>query len=98
MSIDSGTNSAVQDQLREQARKRIVAKRDLASHAVVYVVINSVVILVWAVTGHGYFWPGWLMGAWGIGLLLQAWDVFWRRPITDADIDAEVEAELRRRA
>jgi len=30
------------------------------------------------------------MGAWGIGLVMHAWDVFLRRPVTEADIDAEL--------
>ena len=42
------------------------------------------------VTGGGYFWPGWVMAGWGILLALHVWDVFWRRPITETDIDEEV--------
>ena len=93
MSID--TKSAVEgaDQARELARQRVVAKRDLVTHGVVYVVVNGMIVLTWLVTGGGYFWPAWFSGLWGIGLVLHAWDVWWRRPVTDADIDAE----LRRR-
>jgi hypothetical protein len=45
---------------------------------------------VWLMSGGGYFWPGWVMAGWGILLVLHAWDVFWRRPITEADVDQEV--------
>ena len=41
-------------------------------------------------TGAGYFWPVWLLGCWGAGLALHARDAFIRRPITEADIDAEM--------
>jgi len=75
---------------REAARRRVQAKRDFGSHLVAYVVINAFLVLVWAVTGAGYFWPIWVIGGWGIGLVLHAWDVYWRRPVTDADIDAEM--------
>jgi hypothetical protein len=76
-----------------EARKRVTARRDFGSHLVAYVVINGFMTLVWAVTGAGYFWPVWIIAPWGIGMVLHAWEVFLRRPVTDADVDAE----LRRR-
>jgi hypothetical protein len=75
---------------REAARKRVEAKRDFASHLVAYVVINAFLIGVWAMTGGGYFWPAWILACWGAGLVLHAWDVYWRRPVTEADVDAEL--------
>jgi len=75
---------------RAEARKRLAGRRKLASDVVAYVVINAFLVFVWLITGAGYFWPGWVMAGWGILLALQAWDVFWRRPITEADIDKEV--------
>ncbi len=41
-------------------------------------------------TGRGYFWPIWVMAGWGVGLVMHGYDVYFRRPITDADIDAEM--------
>jgi hypothetical protein len=75
---------------RQQARKRLQARRDLGAHAVSYVVVNAFLIMVWAVTGAGYFWPVWVIGAWGAGLALHAWDTFLRKPVTEADVDAEL--------
>jgi hypothetical protein len=72
-----------------EARKRVAARRDFGSHAVAFFVINGFVVLIWAVTGAGYFWPAWLMGVWGIGFAMHAWDVFLRKPVTDADVEAE---------
>jgi hypothetical protein len=37
------------------------------------------------------------IAAWSVGLVLHAWDVFLRKPITDADVEREVE-RLRRRS
>lgn len=87
---DTDTQQQVSDPVREAARKRIAARRDLVTHAVVYVVFNGLVVVAWVFTGRGYFWPAWLMAIWGVGLLMQLWDVLWRRPITEADIDAEL--------
>jgi len=75
---------------RAAAIKRIQNKRELTTHALSFVVINAVVVVIWLTTGRGYFWPGWLIGLWAAGLVLHAWDVLRRRPITEAQIDAEV--------
>lgn len=78
---------------RESARRRLEARRDWTSHLVAYLVINSLLVTVWGVTGAGYFWPIWVIAPWGAGLVLHAWDVFIRKPVSEADVDAE----LRRR-
>jgi hypothetical protein len=75
---------------RQQARKRVQARRDFTEHLVTYVVVNALLIMVWVVTGAGYFWPIWVIGPWGVGLVLHAWETFFRKPITEADIDAEL--------
>jgi uncharacterized ion transporter superfamily protein YfcC len=74
-----------------QARKRVTSRREFGSHVVVYVVFNAFMVLIWAVTSGGYFWPAWVLGGWGVGLAMHAWDAFFRRPVTDADIEAELQ-------
>ena len=78
-----------------RARKRVIERREFGSHLVVYVVVNGFFILMWAATGAGYFWPAWVMGCWGMGLVLHAWETFVRRAVTDADVEAELERERR---
>ena len=51
--------------------------------------------LVWAVTGAGYFWPIWVIGGWGVGLALHAWDTLLRKPVAEADVDAELTRQRR---
>ena len=80
----------VDDNVREQAKKRLQKRSDLGAHVVAYVLINAMLVGVWAISGAGYFWPAWVMLGWGVGLALNVWDVFFRRPITEADIDREV--------
>ncbi len=75
---------------RERARKRIERKRKLRGDFVAYAVINAFLIVVWAVTGAGYFWPGWVLAGWGVLLVLDAWSVYFRRPLTEEDIDREL--------
>lgn len=77
------------DPARVLARKRIDRRRNLQGGLVAYFVINAFLVAVWALTGAGYFWPGWIIGGWGIGMLLGLWD-YLRGPVTDADIDTEL--------
>ena len=80
---------------REQAREQVPDWRDLGAHAVAYAAVNLLLITVWAFTGAGYFWPVWVLAAWGVGLVLHAAHVFARRPITEADIDGETQRHRR---
>jgi uncharacterized membrane protein YiaA len=78
------------DAAREHARQRVEARRNLLTNLVAYLVVNAFLVGVWALSGRGYFWPVWIIGGWGIGLVMHAWDVYGRRPITESDIDAEL--------
>ncbi len=73
-----------------RARARVERKRKFRSDLVAYVVINAFLIGIWAVSGSGYFWPGWVLAAWGLGLVLAAWDVYYRHDVTEDDIQREM--------
>ena len=75
---------------REQARKRVEKKHKFRGDVVAYVVVNVLLVGVWAVTGAGYFWPGWVLAGWSVLLLLDASNVYFRRPITEQEIDEEI--------
>ena len=84
------------DPERDEARKRLEERRGFTSNVAFYIVVNAFLILVWAFTGGGYFWPGWVMGGWGVALILSHLNRrYLRRPITDADVDAELESKRR---
>ena len=73
-----------------QAKARAEKKRKFRADLVAYIVINAFLVVVWAITGHGYFWPGWVLGVWGVFLILGAWDVRFRREVTDEEIRREL--------
>jgi len=77
---------------REQAIRRIRAKRGVWLHLGFYITTNAVLVVVWAMTWTGYFWPGWVMFGWGINLMAHALAVFvvWR-PISEEGIQRELE-------
>lgn len=74
---------------RAQARKRIQQRRGLQGALVAYVVINAFLIGIWAFNGRGYFWPGWVLAGWGIGMVFGVWD-YLRGPVTDRQVDEEL--------
>jgi 2TM domain len=83
--------------IRQRAIKRLEAKREFSGHAIAYVTVNALLVVIWAVTSRpGYFWPIWPMLGWGIGLAFHAWSTFGQRPISEADIRREMERESRR--
>jgi hypothetical protein len=75
---------------REAAITRLKARRDFWNHALVYVLVNGLLVAVWAITNSGgYFWPIWPLLGWGIGLAMHALDTF-RKPISEEAIQREM--------
>lgn len=65
-------------------------KRKFRGDLIAYLVINAGLIAAGAATGFGYFWPGWVLAAWGVFLLLDAWNTYYRQPITEEDVEREL--------
>lgn len=79
---------------RDRAVTQLKKRRDFHGHILVYVLVNAFLVVIWAVAGpHGFFWPVFPMVGWGIGVVMNAWDVYWRPEITEDDIQHEVERE-----
>ena len=81
--------------LRDQALIRLKKRRDFKAHAFVYVIVNAVVWGIWTVIGlssHSWWpWPVFVTLGWGIGLVMNAWDVYGRKPITEDELQREIE-------
>ena len=92
--------TADQDKLREFARKQLNKKQDFKQYLWTYAGVSALVTGVWFVTTPtGYFWPIWVIFGMGVGALFDGLDAYGKlseKPITDADVDAEVE-RLRRK-
>ena len=82
-----------EEEVYEVAKKRVKAKRDFYTHLVVYVVVNIMLVIIWAFpAGRGYPWFWWVIGGWGIGVLLNFLDVFvWQRRGDKGAIEKEAE-------
>ena len=85
------------NQLRERAIARLKKKSDLRAHLFAYVVVNAMLVGIWAVTGAGFFWPIFPILGWGIGVVFNVWDVYRRDDPTEDDIRHEMEVLGHRR-
>jgi 2TM domain len=83
------------DELRSRAIARLQRKREFWAHLAAYALVNSAIVVIWAMTGTGFFWPVFPILAWGIGLFFHGWDTFSGGP-TEARIHHEM-ARLRDR-
>ncbi|WP_425526140.1 2TM domain-containing protein [Streptomyces mirabilis] len=73
----------------EWAHRRVQKKRRFYTTLVTGVVINCFFVAAWPFSGTQYFWPGWILGICCVLLLLNAWQTFTYRPITDMDLNEE---------
>ena len=82
-----------EEQIYEQAKKRVEEKKGFFIHLTVYIVVNIMLMLIWAfAAGGGYPWFLWPLGGWGIGLLFHFLGVFvFGRKSDRAAIEKEVE-------
>ncbi|MFC1974396.1 2TM domain-containing protein [Chloroflexota bacterium] len=82
-----------EEQIYEEARKRVKVKRDFYKHLVVYLAVNIMLVLIWAFpAGGGYPWFLWVLGFWGLVLIFNFFDAFvWPRKGDRAAIEKEAE-------
>jgi hypothetical protein len=83
--------SKTEQEIREEALERLKKKRDFRGHVFIYLAVNTMLVVIWAVTGAGFFWPIFPILGWGVGVAANAWDVYGRKPISEDEIQREAE-------
>jgi transcriptional regulator with XRE-family HTH domain len=84
MAADRGlTGNATQEEALAFARVRRL--RGFYLHVAQYVVIIAFLTIVNLVVSRHYFWVGWVILGWGVGLLLHGLRVFEKIPFLTAD-------------
>jgi len=78
-------------ELRNQAIAQLKKRRDFGAHLLAYVLVNAFLVGIWAFTGAGFFWPVFPLFGWGIGVVFNAWDVYWPSPPSEDRIRREME-------
>ena len=95
--MPAATGRESDERLTAEAIRRIKARRGFQGHLLVYVAVNTLLILIWLTTavtaGAWYPWFVFPLTGWGIGVAAHGWAVHGSpsRPITQAAIAEEVE-------
>lgn len=76
---------------RQAAVERIKKRRDFRSHLVVFTLVMTLLVVIWAASGAGYFWPIWPFVGWGAALVAHSWAVYGQQSITEDDIRQEMQ-------
>lgn len=88
----TSVENARDTELRERAVKRLKKRRDFRGHLLIYTLVNAFLVVIWAVTSPGgFFWPIFPIVGWGIGVIMNAWDVYFAEDFSEEDIDKEIE-------
>lgn len=86
------------DALRERALKHLKKRRDFHAHLLVYVLVNGFLVAIWALaTPNVFFWPVFPIAIWGIGVVMNAWDVYFAEDFDEEAIQHEMDRLERRR-
>ena len=88
-----GTMNSTSDP--ERADERAQARRDAIAFTISGPIVTVLLLVVWAVTGQGYFWPLWPMLGMSIVLLVALWRAY--GPVPGAQTVAGAEARPRGR-
>ena len=81
---------ATDDELRQQAIRRIRAKQSFQTHLAVYIVVILLLNAIWFFTSRDYYWPIWPTLGWGIGLFFHWFGISRQLDITEDKIQAEM--------
>ena len=60
-----------EEEIYQIARKRVEEKKGFFSHLAIYVIINILLVVIWALTGAGFPWFLFPLGGWGIGVIFH---------------------------
>lgn len=94
--VDPTVDRSGDPALRDLAVDRLKKKAEFRMHVLIYALVNGMIVLIWAMTGAGFFWPVFPLAGWGIGLVAHAVETFGHDTPTEDEISQEMD-RLRRR-
>ncbi|MCL2216161.1 MAG: 2TM domain-containing protein [Defluviitaleaceae bacterium] len=63
---------AADKRLMKLARTRVILRTVFKVNCMGYLAVNTFLVAIWFfVAGRGYFWPGWVIAGWGLGLIIM---------------------------
>ena len=84
-----------EEELYREARKRVEAKKGFFIHLTVYIIVNIMLVLIWAFpAGGGFPWFVFPLGGWAIGILFHFLEAFvfsrqtdWERKAIEKEVE-----------
>lgn len=85
----------ISDPKRELAIAQLKRKRGFATHLVVYLAVNTALVIFWFVLSlggpTGFFWPVFPIVGWGFGVLMHGFTTYRGDVFSEAQIRREIE-------
>ena len=84
--------------LYRRAAARVEARLAFYRHAMIYVLVNSFLVILNLIRSPDHFWSKWSIFGWGIGLLAHGLSVYsyrWREGSRERMIQCEMERQAR---
>ncbi len=79
------------DSARQQAIHRLHQRRGFFNYVTGAVIISILMVLIWFLSGRGYFWPIWVMGGFLIGVIFYGVNNMMNKPLTEDQIQQEMQ-------
>ena len=92
LATTNADSSEAENERRRRAREVAEARHGFRWHLPIYVLVNGFLVVVWAVSGVGFFWPIFPLVFWGMGLFAHYWGAY--RSFGGSWIDRETEKIL----
>lgn len=75
---------------RHAAVQRLQQRRGFTNFVIGAIIISVLMVVIWFLTGRGYFWPGWVMAGFAVGLVVMGINMAMNKPLTEEQIQAEM--------
>lgn len=91
MTIDETSRTDLDEAVRGRAIARLKKRRDFHAHLLVYLLFTAAISGVWfAADADGFFWPIFIIAFWGIGVVMNGWEVYHADPFSEEQIQREI--------
>ena len=90
-----------EEEIRRRIKKKHKERQDFLTHIAIYLMVNGLLWTIWIATGaDSHPWPMWSTVFWGLGVVANGFDYYFKygggRERFERTVEAEVERELAR--
>ena len=75
---------------RAEAIGRLKHRQSFQQNALIFAAVSVLLVVIWAFSGAGYFWPVFPIGGMVIAVAAQAFQLYGQRPVSEEAIEREM--------